>query len=179
MEIGAIIGKGGKAIPNKTNVTCFNCGRQGHRVADCWSPKQPSQGKGKQPGKDSGKRSGKAATGNNSHSPGGGKPIKGKGKDGKGKTQFGKSGKKTGKGIYSLDENAAETNPNETWPDSEEPCHEIGALFTLTVNHPETKFRPERTQKCYSSEGKRRNGKRDSFIPVGMLAERLSADSSE
>ena len=96
----------------------------------------------------------------------------------KGKTQFGKSGKKTGKGIYSLDENAAETNPNETWPDSEEPYHEIGSLFMLTGNHPETKFRPERTQKCYSSEGKRRNGKKDSFIPVGMLGSSFSADDS-
>ena len=163
MEIGAIIGKGGKAFPNKTNVTCFNCGRQGHRVADCWSPKQIGQGKGKQPGKYSGKRSGKAATGKNSLSPGGGKPLKGKGKDGKGKTQFGKSGKKTGKGIYSLDENAAEANPNETWPDGEEPCHEIGSLFTLAGNRPEIKIGPERTQKYRSSGGKGRNGEKGLF----------------
>ena len=152
-------------------MTCFNCGRQGHRVADCWSPKQISQGKGKQPGKYSGKRSGKAATGKNSHSPGGGKPIKGKGKDGKGKTQFGKSGKKTGKGIYSLDENAAEANPNETWPDSEEPYHEIGSLFTLAGNHPETKIGPERTQKYRSSEGKGRNGEKIVLFPSTCWAQ--------
>ena len=93
MEIGAMLGKGGKTIPNKTNVTCFNCGKQGHRAADCWSPKQSNPGKGKQPGKDSGKMSEKTPTGKNSQFPGDGKPLKGKGKDGKGKTQTGNHGK--------------------------------------------------------------------------------------
>ena len=52
---GAVAGRG-----NQTEATCWNCGKPGHRQADCWSQPQQQQpaaakGKGKKGGKNKGK----------------------------------------------------------------------------------------------------------------------------
>ena len=128
MEIGAVLDKGGKGGQNKPQVTCFNCGKQGHRAADCWSPK-PTVGKdGKKGGKGGGK-----TPGGGKH-PAGGKdpaaPKGGKGGKGKGKTKD-KKGKGKGKSLCNLEESEYDGAPEELWPGDGEPVAEIGSLFAL------------------------------------------------
>ena len=72
---GSSKGGSSKGSNPAQDITCYNCGKKGHRTADCWSKKRPD-GKGdKWSGSGKGDRSGK-----------GGKGSKGKGgKGGKGK----------------------------------------------------------------------------------------------
>ena len=52
-------GKGGKGAgkgkhddeERRKQEECFNCGKKGHRAADCWAPKKKGDGKGKKGGK--------------------------------------------------------------------------------------------------------------------------------
>ena len=57
------------------DITCYNCGKKGHRAADCWSKKRPD-GKGdKWSGSGNGDKSGKGGKGNKGK---GGRSGKGK-----------------------------------------------------------------------------------------------------
>ena len=56
------IGVGSRSDPEKTGVagssfslTCFNCGREGHKAADCWQKVKPEAGVAEGPGKGAGK----------------------------------------------------------------------------------------------------------------------------
>ena len=58
------IGVGSRSDPGKTGVagsfgsfslTCFNCGREGHKAADCWQKVKPEAGAAEGPGKGAGK----------------------------------------------------------------------------------------------------------------------------
>ena len=69
---GSSKGDSSKGSSTAQDITCYNCGKKGHRAADCWSKKRPD-GKGdKWSGSGKGDRSGKGSKGK------GGKGGKGK-----------------------------------------------------------------------------------------------------
>ena len=146
MEIGAVLEKG-KPGPGKTQVTCFNCGKQGHRAAECWAPRQNPAEKGKRPAKGAekgGKKGKHPVQGKSPSGPKGGKEPKGKGK---GKPIKGRG---RGKGIYSLEETGYEDVPEENWPGDEEPYAELGSLFVLEGVESSRENSPDgnREEKC-------------------------------
>ena len=149
MDIGALTGQKADPKPGKPSekpkVTCFTCGKQGHRAAECWHNQSPApQPSGGKPGKGGkgGKNSGKSP-------PGKGKP----GQLAKSKSKGANAGKKgKGKGnknpVYGLEngppatespggdwpeyDDGAEYPPEEQWPgDAGAGGGEIGSLFML------------------------------------------------
>ena len=150
MDIGALTGQKPDPKPGKSSekpkVTCFTCGKQGHRAAECWhSQSQATPQPGGKPGK-----GGKGGKSPGKHPPGKGKANQTAKAKGKG-AHMGKKGK--GKGtknpVFGLENGApAVESPGGEWPEYEDGVDyppeehwpgdagaaggEIGSLFMLS-----------------------------------------------
>ena len=78
--------KGGKT--SDKDITCYNCGKTGHRAADCWSKKKEGSSKGSSKGSNKGSSKGSSKGTNKGSSKGSSKGPQGKGKGKKSASAF-------------------------------------------------------------------------------------------